>query len=176
MKNETKKIEEKSWISLSVNGEIFKLFIGSEPHEILPSYTLAQVLRENLGLTGTKIACDHGACGCCTVIMNGDAVPSCMVLAVECDGKVITTIEGLEDPTTGELDPLQQTFIDNAAFQCGFCTPGILMSSKALLNRNGAATEDDIKEALAGNYCRCGSHHQVVDSLVKFCEKGGNCK
>lgn len=170
------KTEEKGSIVLKVNGESYKLLIGMGPGEIAPSQTLAQTLRDVLQLTGTKIGCDHGACGGCTVIMEGDAVASCMILALECDGKSITTIEGLENPQTGELHPLQQEFVDNTAFQCGFCTPGILMTSKALLDKNPTASESEIKEALAGNYCRCGSHHAVVDTLVKMCEKGGECK
>ena len=103
---------------------------GAKPGEISPSHTLSQTLRETLGLTGTKISCDEGACGCCTVIMDGKAVLSCKILTIECDGKTITTIEGLRDPKTGALDPLQQAFIDHTAFQCGFCTPGMIMTAR----------------------------------------------
>jgi aerobic-type carbon monoxide dehydrogenase small subunit (CoxS/CutS family) len=170
------KKEERQSISLTVNDETYKLYMGLEPGEVAPSQTLAQTLRDNLGLTGVKIGCDHGACGCCTVIVDEEAFPSCMMLTVECDGKSITTIEGLEDPKTGELDPLQQSFIDNAAFQCGFCTPGIIMTSKALLDKNPYATETEIKEALAGNYCRCGSHYQVLEAVKQSVEKRGKCK
>lgn len=170
------KNNEKQTVSFIVNNEKFEFSIGTKNGEVPPSETLAQTLRERLELTGLKIACDHGGCGCCTVIMDGDAVASCMLLTSECGGKNITTIEGLENANTGELDPLQQTFIDNAAFQCGFCTPGILMASKALLDKNPSASEEEIEEALSGNFCRCGSHHKVMDSLLKMCEKGGECK
>jgi carbon-monoxide dehydrogenase small subunit len=138
---------------------------------VLPSQTLAQTLRETLGLTGTKISCDHGACGACTVIMDGKPILSCMMLAVECDGKSVTTIEGLEDQRTGKLHPLQQAFIDNTAFQCGFCTPGIIMTSKALLDENPSPTEQDIKNALAGHYCRCISHYQVIKAVTEAASK-----
>src|SRR5512136_9799 len=119
-------------INMTVNGQEYELDIGTRTGQIDPSHTLVYTLRETLGLTGTKAACNQGACGACTVIMEGKAVNSCKILTVECDGKSITTIEGLRDPQTGELDPLQQAFITHAAFQCGFCTPGMIMTSKAL--------------------------------------------
>ena len=153
-------------ISLLVNGEAQELAIGTGPGEVAPSHTLAQTLRETLDLTGTKIGCDKGACGSCTVLMDDKPIPSCMVLTVECDGRRITTVEGLEDPVTGELDPLQQAFVDCSAFQCGFCTPGMLMSSKALLTRNPAPTEKEIKDALSGIFCRCISHYHVVVAVL----------
>jgi aerobic-type carbon monoxide dehydrogenase small subunit (CoxS/CutS family) len=103
--------------------------------------------------------------------MDGKAVLSCMTLTVECDGKNIQTVEGLRNPETGSLDPLQQAFIDHTAFQCGYCTPGILMSSKALLNENNEPTEDEVKEALSGNFCRCISHYQVVKAVMAASEK-----
>ena len=158
---------ERRSISLTVNGQPYKLEVGDRPYHVAPSHTLAHTLREMLGLTGTKIGCDHGACGACTVLMDGRAVLSCMTLTVECDGKSITTIEGLEDPKTGELHPLQQAFIDNTAFQCGFCTLGVIMSAKALLDENPSPTEEDVKQALAGNYCRCGSHYLVVKAVME---------
>jgi len=157
---------EKETIRLTVNGEPYALEIGNKPNEIDPSHTLAHTLRETLGLTGTKVSCDNGACGCCTVLMDNKAVLSCMTLTVECDGKMITTIEGLKDQKTEKLDPLQQAFIDYTAFQCGFCTPGIIMSSKALLHENPSPTEEDVKEALSGNFCRCISHYQVVKAVM----------
>jgi carbon-monoxide dehydrogenase small subunit len=156
---------EKDSVSLTVNGQRYELMVGDKPGEVAPSHTLAYTLRETLRLTGTKISCDHGACGACTVIMDGEAVLSCITLTVECDGKNITTIEGLEDPATGELHPLQQAFIDNTAFQCGFCTPGIIMSAKVLLDENPSPTEEAIKQALAGNYCRCISHYEVIKAV-----------
>jgi carbon-monoxide dehydrogenase small subunit len=157
---------EKETVCLTVNGQFYKLEVGNKPNEVDPSHTLAHTIRETLGLTGTKVSCDNGACGCCTVLMNGKAVLSCMTLTVECDGKKITTIEGLNDPKTEKLDPLQQAFIDYTAFQCGFCTPGIIMSAKALLEENPFPTEEDVKEALSGNFCRCISHYQVVSAVM----------
>ena len=161
-----KKAVETRHISLTVNGQPFELEVGTEPHQVGPAHTLAHTLRETLGLTGTKVSCDHGACGCCTVLMDGEAVLSCMTLTVECNGKQITTIEGLSDPKTGKIDPLQQAFIDYTAFQCGFCTPGIIMSAKALLHENPSPTEEEVKEALSGNFCRCISHYQVVKAVM----------
>jgi aerobic carbon-monoxide dehydrogenase small subunit len=167
-----KKSEEKS-IKMTVNGNIHELFMGTRIHEVEPSHTLAYTLRETLGLTGTKIGCDHGACGNCTVLMDGMAVSSCMVLTVECDGKAITTIEGLADQRTGKPDVLQQAFVDNTAFQCGFCTPGIIMSAKALLNENSSPTRQEIGEALSGNFCRCTSHYHVLEAVEEAVRKGG---
>lgn len=152
-------------ISLTVNGRPYLLEIGRGRGQVDPAHTLAHTLRETLGLKGTKVSCDDGACGACTVLMDGKAVLSCMILTVECGGKQITTIEGLQDPQTGELDPLQQAFVDHTAFQCGFCTPGIIMSARALLNENPAPTEEEIKEALSGHFCRCISHYQVLEAV-----------
>jgi carbon-monoxide dehydrogenase small subunit len=162
----SKKNPEAKSISLTINGRLYELEVGSEPDQTDPAHTLAHTLRETLGLVGTKVSCDHGACGCCTVLMDGKATLSCMTLTVECDGRQITTIEGLSDPRTGRLDPLQQAFIDNTAFQCGFCTPGIIMSAKALLNENSSPTEDEVKEALSGNFCRCISNYHVVRAVM----------
>jgi carbon-monoxide dehydrogenase small subunit len=164
---------EKETIRLTVNGQPHEFEIGNKRDEIDPSHTLAHTLRETFGLTGTKVSCDNGACGCCTVLMDNKAVLSCMTLTVECDGKMITTIEGLRNPKTGDLDPLQKAFIDHQAFQCGFCTPGIIMTSKALLNNNPSPTEEEVKEALSGNFCRCVSHYQVIRA-VRSVAKGGN--
>jgi carbon-monoxide dehydrogenase small subunit len=153
-------------ISLKVNEQVYELEVGTEPGQVDSAHTLAHTLRETLGLTGTKISCDNGACGCCTVLMDGKAVLSCMTLTVECDGKRITTIEGLSDPKTGKMDPLQQAFIDHTAFQCGFCTPGMIMSAKALLYENPFPTKEEVKEGLSGNFCRCISHYQVVKAVM----------
>lgn len=161
-------------LTLTVNGETHSFILGEGSHEVAPTHTLAHTLRERLGLTGTKISCDHGACGCCTVIMDGKAVLSCMLLTMECEGKEITTIEGLGDSVTGAIDPLQQSFIDHTAFQCGFCTPGIIMSAKALLNENPSPTKNEVKEALSGNFCRCNSHYHVLDAVMAVTQKGGN--
>jgi carbon-monoxide dehydrogenase small subunit len=159
-------------IRMTVNGQAYELDVGSKPGQIDPAHTLIYTLRETLGLTGTKASCGQGACGACTVIMDGKATLSCRILTIECDGKAITTIEGLRDPGTGALDPLQQAFIDYTAFQCGFCTPGMIMTSKALLNENPHPTEEEIKEALSGNFCRCVSHYQVLKAVLSVAEKG----
>jgi len=156
-------------VSLTVNGKLYELVVGKD---VNPDHTLAYTLRETLGYTGTKIACDHGSCGACTILIDGEAVLSCTTLTVECDGKNITTIEGLENAKTGELHPLQQAFIDKTAFQCGFCTSGIIMSAKALLDKNPSPTEEDIKQELAGHYCRCGSHYLVIKAILAVAEKG----
>jgi len=155
-------------ITLMVNGEPHELMVGKD---VYAWHTLAHTLRETLDLTGTKIACDHGACGACTVLMDGKPILSCMTLTIECDGKSITTVEGLADPITGTLDPLQQAFVDHTAFQCGFCTPGIIMSTKALLDENSSPTEQDVKQALAGHYCRCISHYHVLEAVMAAAEK-----
>jgi aerobic carbon-monoxide dehydrogenase small subunit len=161
-------MKDKKDISIIVNGNIYKLIVDRDYRQ---SSTLAETLRDTLGLTGTKIACDHGSCGACTVLIEGKPFLSCITLTVECDGKSITTIEGLEDPVTGKLHPVQQAFIDNTAFQCGFCTPGIIMSTKALLDENPEPAEDDIKEALAGHYCRCISHYEVINAVKEAAAK-----
>ena len=159
-------------VQFKVNGNHYDLQIGDKSDEVNPAHTLAHTLRETLGLTGTKVSCDHGACGCCTVLIDGKAVLSCMTLSIECGGKEITTIEGLGDPKSGKLDPLQQAFVAHTAFQCGFCTPGMIMSSKALLNENTEPTEEEIKEALSGNFCRCISHYQVIEAVMDASRKG----
>ncbi|HEY3278446.1 MAG TPA: (2Fe-2S)-binding protein [Syntrophorhabdaceae bacterium] len=159
-------------INLTVNGILYELRVGSRPGEVEAFHTLSHTLRETLGLTGTKISCDNGACGACTVIMGGNPVLSCKILTIECDGKSVNTIEGLRDPATGALDPLQQAFIDQQAFQCGFCTPGIIMTAKALLNRNPHPSVDEVKEALSGNFCRCVSHYHVLRAVMSVADQG----
>lgn len=154
-------------ITLIVNEQQYKLKVGDSAQEVKPSDTLAHTLRETLGLTGTKVGCNKGECGSCTVLIEGKPVLSCMTLTIECDGKSITTIEGLEDPETGKPDPIQESFVESGAFQCGFCTPGIIMSTKALLKEKPSASEEDIKEALSGHYCRCISHYHVLDAASK---------
>jgi len=146
-------------ITLEVNGKPCSL-------ELECRTTLAEALREHLGLKGTKIGCNRAECGTCTVIMDGRAVYSCTVLAVEAAGKRIQTIEGLAEG--GKLHPLQKLFIQYDALQCGYCTPGIIMSLKALLDRGGNITRDDIREAIAGNYCRCGSFLNIEKAVEAF--------
>jgi carbon-monoxide dehydrogenase small subunit len=164
---------DKTKINLEVNGKQHELVIGKD---ITSSDTLAETLRNNLGLLGTKISCDRGACGACTVIIKGEAVLSCTMLTVECDGVSVTTIEGLEDPKTGELDPLQQSFIDYTTFQYSFYTPGIIMTVKALLDKNPKPTEDEIKLALSGNFCRCIAHYEVLKAVTAVIEGGNHGK
>ena len=171
-KMKEKKSDKEKKINLTVNGHHYQLGVGEEAHQVDPSHTLVYTLRETLRLTGTKIGCDHGSCGSCTVLMDGGPILSCLTLTVECDGKSITTIEGLGDPTTGDLEPLQQAFIDNTAFQCGFCTPGMIMTAKALLEEKHSPTEKEVREALSGNYCRCMSHYQVVEAVLAAAKKG----
>ncbi len=132
--------------------------------KIEPNWTLLYLLREELGFTGTKEGCGSGECGACTVIVDKMAVNACIFLAVEADGKEVLTVEGLED-TDGTLHPLQESFVENGGIQCGFCTPGMLMSSKALLDENPDADPENIKDALAGNICRCTGYIQIFDSV-----------
>lgn len=155
-------------VRLIVNGRPKTFIIGDAEGCVAPSETLLDTLRDRLGLTAAKRSCEHGACGCCTVIVDGDAVASCMLLTADLDGKSVTTLEGLCDPITGELSPLQKAFADNSAFQCGFCTPGIIMSTQALLMKNPNPTEGELTEALSGNYCRCISHYQVIRTVMGF--------
>lgn len=163
-------------IRLSVNGQAHVLTVGAHPAEVDRADTLADTLRETLGLTGTKVSCDHGGCGCCTVIMDGRPVLSCLLLTVECDGCSVTTVEGLADSVTGALDPLQESFIEHTAFQCGFCTPGILMSARALLDENPRPSSEEVREALSGNFCRCIAHYHVLEAIdgaiVRAAERG----
>lgn len=136
---------------------------------VVPSnMTLMQMLRESLALTGTKNGCSAGECGACTVLLNGEPVNSCMVLAVECDGATIVTVEGLAGDK--ELDPIQEAIIQAGGVQCGFCIPGILISSRALLDRNPNPSEDEIKEALVGNLCRCTGYVRIIESVKKAAE------
>jgi carbon-monoxide dehydrogenase small subunit len=133
--------------------------------------TLLTFLREGLGMTGAKNGCATGECGACTVLLNSEPVNACLVLAVEIDGADIVTVEGLSQD--GQLEPLQQAFIDHTGTQCGFCTPGILISARALLNRNPSPTEDDIKDALRGNLCRCTGYQRII-AAVKDAAKTGD--
>ena len=144
-------------IKVTVNGILYEL-------SVQPWETLLDVIREHLGLTGTKEGCGLGECGACTIIMDGKTVNSCLVLAVEADNRVITTIEGLANGD--ELHPIQEAFIKCGGLQCGFCTPGMIMSAKALLDENPRPTEDDIRLALSGNICRCTGYTKIVEAIL----------
>lgn len=147
----TKKIE------LEVNGEQYQV-------EVEPRETLLQVLRDRLLLTGTKEGCGTGDCGACTVLLDGKPVTSCLVLAVSAEGKQIVTIEGISD--NGRLHPIQQSFVDHGAIQCGFCTPGIVLAAKALLDRNPKPSEAQVREAIAGNLCRCTGYKKIIEAIL----------
>lgn len=154
-----KKIE----LNIKVNNKDYKLFIASNKR-------LLDVLRDNLGLTGVKEGCAIGECGACTVIVNGKNVCSCMILAGQAEGAEITTIESLEGPN-GELHPLQEAFIETGAVQCGFCTPGMILSSLVLLKNNPSPSEEEIKEAISGNFCRCTGYKQIIDAVQLAAER-----
>ena len=145
-------------INLTINGVPEKVVVAS-------NLTLMRMLRENLALTGTKNGCAAGECGAWTVLLNGEPVNSCMVLAAECDGAEVVTVEGLADDK--RLDPLQEAIVQEGGVQCGFCTPGILISARGLLDRNPDPSEEEISEALVGNLCRCTGYVRIVDSIRK---------
>jgi aerobic-type carbon monoxide dehydrogenase small subunit (CoxS/CutS family) len=154
-------------VALDVNGSVFTL-------EVDANQTLLEVLRERLDLTGAKAGCNQGECGACTVLIDGEAILSCLTLAVECEGKQVLTIEGLEDRETGELDPIQQAFIENDGVQCGFCTPGTVMAAKALLLQNPSPTVEEIKQGIQGNLCRCTGYAQIIASIQVASGRGGD--
>lgn len=135
---------------------------------IEPNISLLTFIREHMGLKGTKEGCGAGDCGSCTVLVNGETVNSCLMLAVEADGKEILTVEGLAK--NGEIDPIQQAFIDEGAVQCGYCTPGMLMSTKAILDKNPEPSEEEIKKGLSGNLCRCTGYKQIVNAVGRAVE------
>jgi carbon-monoxide dehydrogenase small subunit len=143
-------------IQLTVNDELEQVDVPS-------NMTLLAMLREKLTLTGTKNGCSTGECGACTVLINGEPVNSCMILAVECNGAQITTVEGL--PQDGKLDPIQDALIEAGGVQCGFCIPGVLISSRALLDRNPNPTEEEIRLALVGNLCRCTGYVRIIEAV-----------
>ena len=148
----------KTILSLNVNGNDYEVAIN-------PWQTLLDVLRDELGLIGTKRGCGIGTCGSCTIIMDGKAILSCLTLAIECEGHTLTTIEGIS--TAESLHPVQQSFIDNGAVQCGYCTPGIVMTAKALLDENPRPDDEEIKDALSGTFCRCTGHIKIMEAVKK---------
>ena len=150
-------------IRFTINREVKEI-------EVEPNKTLLKMLRADLDLIGAKEGCGAGECGACTVLVNNEPVNSCLMLAVEADGKEILTIESLSDGVN--LEPLQESFIEHNALQCGYCTPGMVMSAKALLNRNSHPTEEDVKEALAGNLCRCTGYQRIINAVLDVAKKG----
>ena len=143
-------------VSMTVNGTTYT-------NDVEPPTLLVHYLRENLRLTGTHVGCDTSSCGACTIVVNGEAVKSCTLLAVQCEGAEIKTIEGMA--TNGKLHPIQESFRENHGLQCGFCTPGMIMSSWQLLERNPNPSEDEIRHALEGNFCRCTGYHNIVNAV-----------
>ncbi len=143
-------------VSMTVNGT-------THTNDVEPRTLLVHYLRENLRLTGTHVGCDTSSCGACTIIVNGETVKSCTLLAVQCEGAEIKTIEGMA--TNGQLHPIQESFREKHGLQCGFCTPGMIMSSWQLLERNPNPSEDEIRHALEGNFCRCTGYHNIVNAV-----------
>jgi carbon-monoxide dehydrogenase small subunit len=150
-------------IQVSVNGELHEFSVEAKKN-------LLDLLRDDLELTGTKKGCDNGECGACTVLLNGQPVNACLVLAVEADGKEVLTIEGLANGS--RLHPLQEAFIHHGAVQCGYCSPGMILTAKALLDENPRPTEMEVKKAIAGNLCRCGTYNKVVKAVLSVSQKG----
>jgi carbon-monoxide dehydrogenase small subunit len=155
----------KQLMRFTINGNIYE-------DEIDVRRTLLEVLRETFGLTGTKKGCNEGECGACTVLVDGKPVASCLVLAVEAQGRSIETVEGLAQD--GELHPLQRAFWEHGAFQCGFCTPGVLMAAKGLLNENPSPNEQEARKAIAGNLCRCTGYNKYVEAILDAAAKISN--
>ncbi len=149
-------MSEPNPIALNVNGAVHRLFVQ-------PWHTLLHVLREEIGLTGAKRGCNQGVCGACSVLIDGEVMRGCLSLAVNCTEREITTIEGLAP--AGELSPVQQAFLDAGAVQCGFCMPGMIIASTALVRRNEALNDDDIREGLSGNLCRCSGYIKVIEAV-----------
>ena len=149
-------------VSFTVNGETFEV-------PVKPKETLAEVLREKMGLRGTKIGCDSGTCGACTVLVEGKPILSCLTLAITVRGKKILTIEGIS--RNGKLHPVQEAFIECGAVQCGFCTPGMIMVTKAFLDEKPNPTEEEVREALTGNICRCTGYAKIVEAVMRASKK-----
>lgn len=154
----------KELVELRVNGETYQVSMD-------PWRTLLEVLRETLNLTGTKEGCSKGDCGACTVLLDGKSVNSCLILAIEVQGKDILTIEGLAQD--GQLHPIQQGFIEHGAIQCGFCTPGMILSAKALLDKNPQPSEAEVRQAISGNLCRCTGYTKIIEAILAASKTGG---
>ena len=151
-------------LSLNVNGRARRLRLDSRT-------TLLDALREHLGMTGTKMGCDQGACGACTILVDGKRVLSCLMLAAQCDGRDVTTIEGLA--RDGQLHPVQEAFLRHDGFQCGYCTPGQIMSAVALLGEGRAGSDEEIREFMSGNLCRCGAYPNIVAAIREAAGREG---
>jgi carbon-monoxide dehydrogenase small subunit len=149
-------------VSITVNGKVTE-------GDIEPRTLLVQYIRENLGLTGTNVGCDTSSCGACSIHLNGEAVKSCTVLAVQADGQSITTIEGMANGD--QLHPMQQAFMENHGLQCGYCTPGMVMAATSLLKENPNPSEEDVRIGLEGNLCRCTGYHNIVKSVLAAAKK-----
>jgi aerobic carbon-monoxide dehydrogenase small subunit len=147
--------------------EVIELIVNGESHEVLvrPNDLLVDVLRDVIHLTGTKKGCGEGDCGACTVLLDGSPALACLTLAISCLGKKIETIEGLSE--NGKLHPIQETFVEKGAIQCGFCTPGMILSAKALLAKNDNPTNEEIKYGMAGNLCRCTGYKKIIDAVAE---------
>ena len=150
-------------VSMTVNGTTYT-------NDVEPRTLLVHYLRENLRLTGTHVGCDTSSCGACTIVVNGEAVKSCTLLAVQCEGAEIKTIEGMA--SNGQLHPIQESFREKHGLQCGFCTPGMIMSSWQLLERNPNPSQDEIRHALEGNFCRCTGYHNIINAVQDAATKG----
>ncbi len=147
--------------------ELITLTVNDAEHRVrvTPTESLADVLRKKLGLTGTKIMCNMGACGSCTVLVDGIPMLSCLMLAIEYEGRKILTIEGMANQETGQLHPIQEAFVRQSGMQCGMCTPGMILSAKALLDEDPDPTEDEVRDALSGNLCRCGNYKRITECV-----------
>jgi carbon-monoxide dehydrogenase small subunit len=150
-------------ITLRINGKIHTIEVSSNE-------LLSDVLRKRLGLTGTKVGCEAGECGACTIIMDGQTILSCLTLAIECEGKDILTIEGMADPHVEELHPIQKAFVEQGAVQCGFCTPAMILTAKVLLEKNIQPSEHEIREAINGILCRCTGYMQIIEAISTAAE------
>ena len=158
----TTEVDDPARITLVVNGETHRLSVDTRT-------SLLNVLREHLGLTGTKVGCNHGQCGACTVLLNGKRINACLTLAIMADGHEVTTIEGLAD--RGELHPMQEAFVAHDAFQCGYCTPGQIVSAVGCVNEGHAGNPAEIREYMSGNLCRCGAYTNIVAAVQSAAEK-----
>jgi len=151
-------------LALNVNGLTYEIKVEG-------TATLADVIRNEIGLTGIKLMCNEGDCGACTVLMDGRPVLSCMMLAIDAEGTEIMTIEGLADADTGELHPIQASFVERSGMQCGVCTPGMILTAKALIDENPEPDEDDVRAALSGNLCRCGNYQRITECVLFTVQK-----